>query len=158
MLSTIGFDMPSRVADLLVGESLELAHHDDPVMALGQAAEGSAQIVESLLVLDRSVGRRRSDELARSAVGVVVVLERDLAHASRPAELVDAGVLGDLVEPRLERDRPLGVAQAAQRGDEHLLGDVLGAGVVADHPEHVGADPAAVARVELLERTVAHRA
>jgi hypothetical protein len=34
------------------------------------------------------------------------------------------------------------------------LRDVLGAGVVANHPVDVGADPLAVARVQLLERAV----
>src|SRR6185312_12085411 len=33
-------------ADLAVGEALELAHHEDVVMGLGQPAEGAAQVVE----------------------------------------------------------------------------------------------------------------
>ena len=126
---------PQPFADLAVGEPLELAHHDDPVVALGQAVEGAAEVVEAPACSRprrRASGRRRA--AGCSVVGVVVLgLERDLAGAASAAELVDAGVLGDLVDPRLERDRALGLAQAAQRRDEDLLGDVLGAGVVADH-------------------------
>ena len=80
--------------------------------------------------------------------------QRDLLGALGAAELVDAGVLGDLVDPRLERDRPLGLAHAAQRRDEDLLRDVLGAAVVLDHAEHVGVDAPLVALVERLEGAV----
>jgi hypothetical protein len=88
--------------------------------------------------------------LAEALAGV----HRDFLGAPGAAELVDAGVLGDLVDPRLERDRAVGLAHAAQRGDEDILRDVLGAAVVLDHAEHVGGDPALVARVELLERAI----
>ena len=75
--------------------------------------------------------------------------------APLPAELVDAGVLGDLVDPGLEGDLAVGRPQAAQRGDEGLLDDVLGAAVVGDDAAHVGGDPVAVAPEERLERLVA---
>ena len=77
----------------------------------------------------------------RPSLGVV----GDLLGAAGAAERVDARVLGDLVDPGLEGDRPLGLAHAAQRGDEDLLRDVLGAAVVLDHAEHVGVDAALVA-------------
>ena len=63
-------------------------------------------------------------------------------------------LLGDLVDPRLERDRSLGRAHPAQRGDEDLLGDVLRAAVVLDHADHVRVDPPLIARVEGLEGTI----
>ena len=81
-------------------------------------------------------------------------VEGDLLRAARAAELVDAGVARDLVDPRLEGDRALGGAHAAQRGDEDLLDEVLGTAVVLDHAEDVGGDAALVAAVELLEGAV----
>jgi hypothetical protein len=63
-------------------------------------------------------------------------------------------VLRDLVDPGLEGDRPLGLAHPAQRGDEDLLGDVLGACVVLAHAEHVRVDPAVVAAVKALEGAI----
>jgi hypothetical protein len=93
---------------------------------------------------------QRGSPLFRLGVG----LERHLLDAPGSPELVDAGILGDLIDPRLERDRPVSAAQTAQGRDEDLLGDVLGTSVVPDHPEHVSADPPAVAPVELLERAV----
>ena len=144
------------LADLAVAEALELAHDEDLVVGLGEAAEGAAQVVERHLLVDRDVGRRgRRDEAAVVAgreplVGVV----GDLLGAPGAPELVDAGVLGDLVDPRLERDRPVGLAHAAQRRHEDVLRDVLGAGVVVDHAVDVGGDPPVVALVESLERAV----
>ena len=84
----------------------------------------------------------------------VVGVVGDLLGALGAAERVDAAVLGDLVEPGLEGERLLGLAHAAQRGDEDLLGHVLGAAVVLDHPEHVGVDAPLVALVEDLEGAV----
>ena len=46
------------LADLAVGEALELAHHEDLVVGVRQAAEGAAQVVELLLGVDRGVGGR----------------------------------------------------------------------------------------------------
>ena len=143
-------------ADLLVGEPFELAQDEDLVVRLAQPAEGAAQRLELLLGRDRRVGRRAgADEPrviggAERVVGVVGHLFRPLGAPER----VDAAVLGDLVEPRLERQRLLGLAHAPQRGDEDLLGHVLGAAVVLDHPEHVGVDAPVVALVEGLEGAI----
>jgi len=43
------------LADLAVAEALELAHHEDLVVGLGQAAEGAAQVVERHLTVDGDV-------------------------------------------------------------------------------------------------------
>ena len=144
------------VADLVVGEALELAHDEQLVVALGQAAEGAAQVVERCLLSTAAGGRRARSRAARARPrrSSSSALERHLARRGDAAELVDAGVLGDLVDPRLERDRLVARAQPAQRRDEHLLGDVLGAAVVAHQAEDEGADPVAVAGVQLLERPV----
>ena len=52
---------PGPAADLLVGETLELAHHEQLVVVLGQAAERAAQILEALLA-----ARARRAESRRS--------------------------------------------------------------------------------------------
>ena len=144
------------LADLLVAEALELAQDEDLVVGLAQPAERAAEVVEVLLGGDGGVGRRAgADQL-----GVIAGRERvvgvvgDLLGALGAAEGVDAAVLGDLVQPGLEGQRLLGLAHPAQRGDEDLLGDVLGAAVVLDHAEHVGVDAALVALVEELEGAV----
>src|SRR5918994_1525861 len=74
--------------------------------------------------------------------------------AAAAAVRVDARVARDLVDPRLEGDRPLSRAHAPQRGDEDLLGDVLRPAVVLHEPEHERGDAALVAGVEELERAV----
>jgi hypothetical protein len=144
------------LADVLVAAPLELAQDEDLVVRVGQAAERAAQVVELLLDVNHGVGTRvAGDELAgvgrREPLAGVV---GDLLGAPRAPVGVDAGVLGDLEDPRLEDDRALRLADAAQRGDEDLLGDVLGAPVVLDHAEDVAGHAALVALEEQLERPV----
>ena len=106
--------------------------------------------------VDLGLGRRLRRDEPSAVVGaeaLVGVVGDDLGPARAPPR-VDARVLGDLVDPRLEGDRPLGGAQAPQRRDEDVLGDVLGAPVVAEHPAGVGRDRALVALVEHLEGAV----
>jgi hypothetical protein len=126
------------------------------VVGLGQAVERTAQVVERHARIDGGVGRRTlADELEMvPCTEPLVGVERDLVGAPRAAERVDARVLGDLVDPRLEVDRTLGLAHPAQGGHEDLLRDVLGPTVVLDHPVHVRRDAPLVAPVELLERAV----
>ena len=144
------------IADLGVGAALELAHHEDLVMGLAQPGERPLQPGHRVLLLEGRVGRVRGARHPPALAGREVVLgvERDLLGALGAPEGVDARVLGDLVDPRLEGDRALRVAHPAQRGDEDLLRDVLGAGVVAHHAAYVRRDPPLVAPVELLERAV----
>jgi predicted urease superfamily metal-dependent hydrolase len=56
------------LADLLVGEAFELAQDEDLVVALRQAPEGAAQVVELQPALDLQVGRRGQRQ--RAAIGV----------------------------------------------------------------------------------------
>jgi hypothetical protein len=151
------------LADVVVAQALELAHDQDLVMVVGDLSESSEEMVDVLLDVDCLGRLRRGGDETQAIRGrePFVGLERDLLRAPPPAVGVDAGVLGDLVDPRLEGDRSLGLAHAPQRGDEHLLRDVLGPAVVLDHPADVGGDAALVALVELLEGAVvaaSHRA
>ena len=106
------------LADVLVAQALELAHHEDLVMGVGQPAEGAAEQVELLLGVDRLVwARRRLRQPAVVGGGEPVVgVERDLLGAPPAAVGVDARVLGDLVDPGLEGDGALGLAHPPQRG------------------------------------------
>ena len=147
---------PEPVADLAVAQPLELAHDEDVVMGLRQPAERAAEVVERELRVDDRLGRRAAcgePPVVRRAEPLLGV-ERDLARDAAAAVGVDAGVLRDLVDPRLEGDLALGLAHAPQRRDEHLLRDVLGAAVVADHAAHVRRDPALVAQEQQLEGAV----
>jgi len=124
------------------GADLVLVHHGlfwaGPPRALDRASKRRLQ-----LLFD-------ADLALAAVVGVV----GDLLGALGAPERVDAGVLGDLVDPRLEGDRGLGRAHAPQGGHEHVLRDVLGPSVVVDHPVDVGPDPPLVAVVEHLEGMV----
>jgi hypothetical protein len=147
---------PQALADVLVAQALELAHHEDLVVGVRQPAERAAEVVEVLFGVDRGV-RTRSGGDQPPVVGrrqPVIGVERDLLRTPAAAVGVDARVLRDLVDPRLERDRPLGLPHAAQGGDEHLLRDVLGAAVVLDHAVDVAGYPPLVAGVERLERAL----
>ena len=143
------------VPDLVIADALQLAHHQQLMVGIGEPAEGAAQVVETLLALHR---RRRSGHhrQRRLAIGdeLAVGLQRHLTRAAAAAELVDAGVLGDLVDPGLEGDRLVAGPQPAQRRHEHVLRDVLGAAVVTDLADDEAEDPLPVAGVELLERAV----
>ena len=144
--------------DLVIRAPFELAHDEQLVVALRQAAEGTAQVIESLPALDRRGRSRREREQRPAAIAQFLVrVERDLARPPAAAVLVDAGVLGDLIDPRLERDLLVGGSQTAQGRHEDVLGDVLGAAVVTDTTEDEHADPLRVARVQLLERPIVTR-
>ena len=120
--------------------------------------EGAEVIVPRRVEHEHPSGRRADEAAVVGGAEALVGVHRDLLRAARPAELVDARVLGDLVDPRLEGDGAVGVAHAAQRGHEDVLGDVLRPGVVVDHALDVGADPPVVAAVEPFEGPVVTRA
>src|SRR5947208_1436720 len=78
-------------------------------------AERAAQVAQRLLALDRGVRRGRG-EVARLGDALDVV-EADLGPAARlRPQVVDRPVARDPVDPRLEGDRLLRLAQPAQRG------------------------------------------
>ena len=88
----------------------------------------------------------RSDS-AQPVVGVHGDLDRVVVAPVR----VDRRVAGDLVDPGLEVDLRVRRAHAAQCGQECLLGHVLAAGGVLQHPAYEPRNARLVAPVELLE-------
>jgi len=123
---------------------------------LRQATEGAAQVVQIDLRVDGRVGRRAhtGEPVVVAGTERAVGIERHLVAVARAAEGIDARVLGDLVHPGLEGDLAIGLAHATKRGDEDLLRDVLGAPMVVNHAAHVRGDPAVIAQVEQLERSL----
>ena len=121
---------------------------------VAEPAEGAGERLEPVLALRGGVRRgARAGEpapLGPLAVLAAAVERHQLGPPAAPVR-VDARVARDLEDPGLEGDRGVGGAQPAQRGDEHLLRDVLGASVVVHHPGDEARDPAAVAVVEALE-------
>ena len=124
-------------------------------MGVGERAERAAQVVQLLLDGDRRLGRGAAgDEPVAVGGREPLAVERHLLGPAPAPVGVDAGVAGDLVDPRPEGDRGLGGADPAQRRDEDVLRDVLGARVVVDPAGHEAGDLRQVARVELLEGAV----
>jgi hypothetical protein len=146
---------PHAPADLLIRETFQLAQDDDLVVALAQASKCAAKVVELLAALERGMRRAHARfEPALRSIGLVAGVERNLLRAACSPELIDARVTRDLVDPRLKRDRPLGRSHAPQGRDEDLLADVFGPRMITEHPEDVGDNAPAIARVQLAKRSV----
>ena len=67
MLSTAGRRQVHALADLAVGEALELAQDEDPVMGLGELVEGAAQVLERSLSTSALSGAAEPTRRRRSA-------------------------------------------------------------------------------------------
>ena len=136
-----------RVGEVGVGHAVDLAHEQRRALLLGQAADvgdQAAQVLAPLRVLERVVQRG-----ARH-------LEDVRGGRHRAAQVVDAAVVGDAVEPRAHVDGALVGAQGAERADEDVLQHVLGvlARLRREHLPDVGEQPLAVAVVERVEGLV----
>ena len=110
---TAGRLTSSDVAMLRVAEPFELAHQEGRALLVGKAPEvvdqAGAGVSRPPLCDGRvvAVGRRHLELLGR--------------HRGRPAQLVDAAVVRDAVEPGAQRDRAVVGAQAAVRAQEDVL-------------------------------------
>ena len=107
-----------------------------------------------------STSRRRSSRRWASSTGSCSGV-RDISKISAaggigPAQLVDAAVVGDAVEPGAHVHRAVVGAQGAVGAHEHVLQHVLGvlARAGREHLAHVGEQPLAVAVVDDAERLV----
>ena len=137
-----------RGGEVGVRHAVDLAHQQRRALLLGQAADVGdqpAQVLAALGLLDRVVQR-----LARD-------LEDLGGGRDRAAQVVDAAVVGDAVEPRAHVHLAVVGAQRAVGADEHVLQHVLGvlARAGAQHLAHVGEQPLAIAVVDRPERVVA---
>ena len=136
-----------RGGEVGVGHAVDLAHQQRRALLVGQAPDvghEAAQVLTARGVLERVVQRRA----------------RHLEHVGRgghgAAQVVDAAVVGDAVEPGAHVDRPRVGPQRPERAHEDVLQHVLG--VLArprrEHLADVGEQPLAVAVVEDVERLV----
>jgi hypothetical protein len=74
-------------------------------------------------------------------------------HGPTPtaSQFVDAGIGGDAKQPRTERAPPVEPAEGPDRGDESILSDVEGVGLVPEHPAAQRVHPVVVRRDQGLE-------
>src|SRR4051794_1385381 len=85
---------PEALPEFVVGEALELAHDQDLVVGLAEAAKRALQVVERLLVLDGRLRRRHGQHAAGLDERLHVVVA-DLGAAARAgAQMVDRAVAG----------------------------------------------------------------
>ncbi len=135
-----------RLGDLVVGECVDLAQEQCGALRLGQLLHVGDDPAELLTAVD---GVRR-----RGAVVALEHVHRVLAGGLGPAQVVQAAVARDPVEPRSRIDRPVVGADRVEGGGEDLLEDVLR---VLARAEHVAAEreqPRLVALHERLEGAV----
>ena len=99
--------------DLVVGEPLQLAHHEYLGLGRWEAAERLAQVLEVLLLVTAaacsSPAGRAGSPHSREDVGV----DRHLLGTVGAAHVVHAGVVRDPVEPGLEAGGPVKAADPA---------------------------------------------
>ena len=107
-----------RLGDLLIGQGVHLAQDERCLLSLGQVVDVADQQPE-LLALVHLVG-------GGGAVLGEVVVHRVHADRLGSAQMVQAPVAGDPVQPRTDVDRPVVGEDRVERGGHHLLEDVLG--------------------------------
>jgi hypothetical protein len=135
-----------RLGDLVVGERVDLAEEERRALGLRQLADVGHDLAELLAPVDRLGGR-----------GAVVALEdvhRVLAGGAGLAQVVEAAVARDAVEPGAGVDRTVVAQQGVVGGGEHLLEHVLGVLLGGEHVAAEGKQARLVALHEGIERAV----
>jgi hypothetical protein len=137
---------PERAGDVGVGHPAEFAHQQRRALLLGKLPHVPDQLAQRvpLLGLEHRVAGRCTQD------------PQDLrCRRDRPAQLVDAAVVGDAVQPRAERQLPVIGPQTRVRADEHVLECVLGIRPRAgEHLPRVGEQPLPVTVVDRPERLI----
>ena len=135
-----------RLGELGVAQAVHLAHEQRRALLLGQPADvgdQAAQVVAALRVDRRVVQRpaRGLEEVDRGRHGL--------------AQMVDAAVVRDAVQPGAQRHRPVVDAQRGVGAQEDVLQRVLGVlARAAEHLAGVDEQPLAVAVVDDAEGRV----
>ena len=134
------------VGQLGVGEPVELAHEQGGALLLGQALD----------VLHQAAQVLPAHHLGLGVVGRWARQLVDLGRRrDRAAQVVDAAVVRDAVEPGAQGHRPVVVAQRAVGAQEDVLQDVLGVRARrSQHLARVGEQALAVAVVDGPEGVV----
>jgi hypothetical protein len=130
-----------HLGDLGVVEGAEVAEHDGGAELRGQGGQGGVDV--------DGRGGNLGGVVVEGGLGQVVEARGGSPVAA--AELVEAGVGGHAVRPRAERGPAVIAGEAADDGEQRLLGGVGPVGVVAaDAPAQRG-QPVVVAAQEGLE-------
>ena len=133
-----------RLGDLLIGERVHLAQHERRFLRLGHFVDIPDQQPELLALVDLVGG-------AGAVVGVVQVHRVD-ADRLDPAQVVEAAVAGDPVQPRSDVDRAIVGQDRVEGGRHHLLHHVLCVLAASEQMPAEGEQPHLVARQQHLER------
>ena len=135
-----------RDGQLGVAEIAQLAHQQRGALLFGQAPDVFDQAAQLLALL------RDRERVSGGSGGQ---LEQFRGRQRRPAELVDAAVVGDAVKPGAQRELAVARAQPTVGAHEHILERVLGVLARArQHLAHVREQPLAVAVVDDREGLV----
>ena len=140
---TLGTVVSIETRDLLVGHRVDLAQEQRRALRLGKVRDVGEQAAELVAVLDALEGR--------GPVLVRVDVHRVDALGDGPAEVVEAAVARDPVEPRARVDVPRVGEHRLVGGDEDLLEHVLGVLARAEHVLAEGEQARLVAVDEDLE-------
>ena len=132
-----------RLGDLLVGKRIHLAQHERRPLGLRELLDVAHQNPELFAVVDLVGG-------GGAVVGQMDVHRVD-ADRLRPAQVVEAAVAGDPIQPRPHVDRAVIGSNRVEGGGEHLLKDVLGVLAGAQQVAAERQQARVVARYEDLE-------
>src|SRR5436190_5294131 len=136
-----------RVGQLLVGQALHLAHQQRRALLVGQpphVVDEPAQVLAPLGLLERVQQRRPARDVEQVHRG-----------GHRPAQLVDAAVVRDLVEPRAKRHRAVVGPQRPVGAQEDVLHRILGVRARSgQHLARISEQTVAVALVDDLGRVL----
>jgi hypothetical protein len=131
------------VADLGVGQGVELGHDERGPLLLGQLGHVAEDLAQVLALLD--LGRE-------TLGGDLVELVSGLLAAGAQHRV--AAVAGDGEQPRSDVDLLARVRQLAVGGEERVLDGILGLVRVAEHVSAKRQDRPVVAVIQRLERAV----
>ena len=132
-----------RLGDLLVGERVHLAQHQRGALGLRQLVDVADEQAELLALVDLVGG-------AGAVLGEVDVHRVD-ADRLGAAQVVEAAVARDPVQPGPDVDRAVVGEHRVEGGGEHLLQHVLGVLARAEQVAAEGEQARLVARDERLE-------
>jgi hypothetical protein len=135
-----------RVGHVGVGHPSQLAHKQGGTLLIGESLNVGQQASEGFTLL--GLGGRVLDGRAHE-------LDQFRRWRGRPAQLVDAAVVGDPVQPRAQGELAIVGPQSRVCAHEHVLEGILGILVGArQHLAGVGEEPGAVAVVDHPEGVV----
>ncbi len=126
---------PDDLADLLVAHALDV-EEDEELPMVGREPHQSAMHQVSRLPTLRLPVRAKAGVgwLGDRSLLVIALVQGDLPAPTAPPQTVEARVVEDTVKPGAEGRLLLELPEGAPRGDESLLGGIVGRVEIAQHP------------------------